>query len=923
MPVRTPPRFVLACLLVAGLAPVRAASQAPVTPSPVAPAAQVNPALVATFAAAPTEAEREALLKATPALAGGPWQTALSEYATALLRRRDYLGAERGYSALLWLAKATGKSSAQLSGLVGLGSVQGQIGNIAESLALLLDAQLVAEAMNDPREMQPVVANLGIVYRRLGDFDAARASFDTALALAEQLKRPDAVSRVYNNMGLLFQGQGNTGLALEYFDRSLDLKVDDGGRGTQEIANTLNNIGGLYAELGDYEQALTHYRKALVLLERIRAGGGAASALSNIGHALASLGQPASARESFERALAMTQQGGDAGSMATVIYNLGTLSRDEGNLAEAEALQRRSLAIREGGGDRIPLTESLSELASLLEVQGRPQEAHALAARAIDLSTASGLLSQLGRAQVIQGRVLEALKQPEAAMAMYDAAISTVEALRERTTGGEQARQVFMAVRLAPYLGLAALHAEAGRGGDALDVVERARARTLLDILAAGRQPRRSMTAEEQREERRLTNAVASKAIQLTSARQQSSRDAQEESVMERALRDARLAREAFVAALYESRPDLRMARGDAPVLTRPQLTRLITRGTAAIEIVVEAERVWVYLVTAGAAGPVVTVRKLGISAPDLVAQATRFSAQVASRDLGFAPAARQLYDAILGGIEPALADVTHLIVVPDAVLWRLPFQALQSARGAFLIEERSLSYAPSLSAVVALRERQARRATGKPFLLALGDPAPHSSSSAAPRLPEAAREVRALARLYGAGRSAVLVDARATERALRSSANTASVLHIATHGVLDDQNPMYSHLKLAPSGKAETGSDGRLEAWELLDMELTADLAVLSACETASGKLGGGEGVIGLSWAVFAAGASTAVVSQWKVDSASTTALMIGFHQQLLSKHPAPLSPSGALRASATALMKDPRYRHPFYWAGFIVVGS
>jgi len=150
-----------------------------------------------------------------------------------------------------------------------------------------------------------------------------------------------------------------------------------------------------------------------------------------------------------------------------------------------------------------------------------------------------------------------------------------------------------------------------------------------------------------------------------------------------------------------------------------------------------------------------------------------------------------------------------------------------------------------------------------------------------------------------------------------------ASVLHIATHGVLDDNNPMYSHLKLAAGAIEDTNTDGRLEAWELLDLEINADIAVLSACQTASGAIGGGEGVVGLSWALFAAGASTAVVSQWEVDSASTTVLMIGLHERLLVSKDGSAPAPDALRGSAIALMKDPRYRHPFYWAGFIVMGA
>ncbi len=100
---------------------------------------------------------------------------------------------------------------------------------------------------------------------------------------------------------------------------------------------------------------------------------------------------------------------------------------------------------------------------------------------------------------------------------------------------------------------------------------------------------------------------------------------------------------------------------------------------------------------------------------------------------------------------------------------------------------------------------------------------------------------------------------------------------------------------------------------------DLKADLAVLSACESARGRIGAGEGVIGLAWALFVAGCPTTVVSQWKVESSSTAELMLSFHRNLKSG----MSKSEALRASALKVMADKRCSHPFYWAGFIVIGD
>ncbi len=110
-----------------------------------------------------------------------------------------------------------------------------------------------------------------------------------------------------------------------------------------------------------------------------------------------------------------------------------------------------------------------------------------------------------------------------------------------------------------------------------------------------------------------------------------------------------------------------------------------------------------------------------------------------------------------------------------------------------------------------------------------------------------------------------------------------------------------------------------------MMNLDLRADMVVLSACDTARGRTAAGEGVIGMSWALFIAGSPTTVVSQWKVDSASTTDLMLDFHRNLLGMGKAtPGTKAEALRAAALRLLRSaPQYRHPFYWAGFVIVGD
>src|SRR5262245_45363370 len=133
----------------------------------------------------------------------------------------------------------------------------------------------------------------------------------------------------------------------------------------------------------------------------------------------------------------------------------------------------------------------------------------------------------------------------------------------------------------------------------------------------------------------------------------------------------------------------------------------------------------------------------------------------------------------------------------------------------------------------------------------------------------------------------------------------------------------MYSHLVLSP-GSDKDKDDGLLEAWELMQLNLRADLAVLSGCETARGRVGAGEGMIGLSWALFVAGVPSTLVSQWKVESAATRDLMLGFHRQLSAPaSKATVTRAQSLRQAMLHLMKNPQTSHPFYWAGFVLVGD
>jgi CHAT domain-containing protein len=445
------------------------------------------------------------------------------------------------------------------------------------------------------------------------------------------------------------------------------------------------------------------------------------------------------------------------------------------------------------------------------------------------------------------------------------------------------------------------------------------------------------MTPQEQEQERKLNDQLISFNTQISRESIRPKPDQARLTELKAELQKARLDFEAFQTNLYAAHPELRAQRGKAQPLRLEEAAALLPDAASALlEYVVTDEKSYLFAITKAdeKMNVEVSVYTLPVKRDELARLTEGFRRPLADRDLSFRASARNLYDLLLKPAQRLLSGKSSLVIAPDDKLWELPFQALLTWDGRYVIERSAVTYVPSLTFLREMnaqrvKHRAGRRAdTAGYSLLALGNPAIGKETieraALALRdekldpLPKAEQEVKALGQLYGGARSKVYIGAEAREDRLKAEAAQARVLHFATHGILNNASPMYSHLVLAQGDKNE---DGLLEAWELMELDLKADLAVLSACETARGRFGAGEGMIGLSWALFVAGAPSTVVSQWKVESEATRELMLGFHRQLRARNPA--TKAEALRQAALKLMKNPATSHPFYWAGFVLVGA
>ncbi|HXV64894.1 MAG TPA: CHAT domain-containing protein, partial [Vicinamibacteria bacterium] len=300
------------------------------------------------------------------------------------------------------------------------------------------------------------------------------------------------------------------------------------------------------------------------------------------------------------------------------------------------------------------------------------------------------------------------------------------------------------------------------------------------------------------------------------------------------------------------------------------------------------------------------------------------FNARLADFSL---PPARALYETLLEPVEAWLPEGGELIVVPDDLLFYLPFEALVVDGGSaehrydfsaatFVVERYAVSYSPSASLLDPRLRRPREFARG---LLAFGNPAFDTTAEDQPPLPSAEAEVEAIRDAFGGHVNGVYIGGEATEAVFKQEAEHYGVLHFATHFLSDDRQPLYSRILLAPTDGA--ANDGSLQTYEIFDAKLNADLAVLSACNTGLGRLRKGEGLIGISRAFLYAGVPSLVVSLWSVDDEATAKIMARFYEGLHSG----ASKKQALRQAKLDYLEasEGDKKDPFYWAPFVLNGD
>jgi CHAT domain-containing protein/tetratricopeptide (TPR) repeat protein len=794
--------------------------------------------------------------------------------------------------------------------------------------------------------------SLGSVHWALGDWDRAEVFLNDAKGKAETAGNAAVLHMCLSSLGLVSWNRARYSLALEYYGKALDLVKRSGNR-LQEGAY-LGNMAIVYDEMGDDGQALEYYRQALKIAVEIGDKTGEGRHLGNIAGIYQQTGRTAEAIASYRKAVDIERRVGNRKTEADFLGNLGDLYISTADYADAGVQIRRSLRLARRIGDRRCEANQYLKLGQLSSLQAGTSEALSFYRKALETNRRTFEPDIRWKAHLGIGNSLERLGRDDEALSHLRTAVETIEGIREILyTENWQTR--FMERQYGAYEEIVRLlgrmHAGrplAGFDAEAFRYAEMAKARALLGILQQGKILQTLGAVPDDLRKKLIENAgrLDRKNRSLADAYGRDGADPETAVAVEREISGLQAERVLLLDAIERRSPEIRR-------LIRPRLfssdevrATLLSGNRTILEYVVCEDKTFLWILTKRA----LTFKTIPMGRKTLESELAGISplfakdgrATAAGIDHRWAEFRTErlsaLYQDLVGGpAGAALGKDSELIVVPDGLLFYLPFEILvtgkEGGRPRYLIEDHPVSY--SSSASLLNPELTAGRNATK-GLLAFANPERTGGGrlrlpgwerlagrlKSAFRggrfgpLPNSEMEVRAIAGNFR--NASVYTGRRATESRLKRVASDFRILHLATHSEISEVQPMQSRIVLAESDGA--GEDGDLKTLEICGLKLNADLVVLSGCGTALGKPSRGEGLIGMSRAFLHAGVPSTVASLWPVDDASTALFMKRFYACLKNG----MSRTRALRQTKIECIAARDFsRDPFYWAPFVLIGD
>ncbi|WP_013323570.1 CHAT domain-containing tetratricopeptide repeat protein [Gloeothece verrucosa] len=856
------------------------------------------------------------------------------------------------YNQALPIFRATGDCSGEARTLTGIGGVCDNLGERQKALDYYNQALPIFRATGDRSGEAVTLNNIGAVYHKLGEPQKALDYYNQALPIYRATGDRYGEARTLTGIGAVYDNLGEPQKALDYYNQALPILRATGDRYGE--AATLTGIGGVYDKLGERQKALDYYNQALPIFRATGARSGEAVTLTGIGGVYHKLGEPQKALDYYNQALPIYRATGDRSGEAVTLNNIGAVYHKLGEPQKALDYYNQALPIYRATGDRYGEADTLNNIGAVYHNLGEPQKALDYYNQVLPIYRATG--DRSGEALTLYWIAYTEKNRGnlKAALPFMEDSIKIIEDLRSNVASPELRESYFSTVQnyYAFYIDLLMqLHQEdpnKGYNSQAFNASEKTRARTLLELLSEAKADIRQgvkpeLLAQERELEQQL-DAIEKRRIEVLSGN-----PTEEQKTAIEKERDNLLSQYQDIQAQIRAKsPRYAELKYPQPLTLQEVQQQVLDKDTVLLEYSLGQERSYLWVVTTEGmtSYPLPSQKEI-----EKLAQELQNGILYDKDNLdGITKAASELSQKILAPAAPQL-NKKRILVVADGILQYIPFAALSlPGNQEPLMTQYEVVNLPSSSTLATIRNETKERKTAPKTLAIFADPVFSSnderlknpvnaqtktedlSISALTRSAEESeiklirlegtrQEAEAIVKLMSENERSYTSDFEANlTNATSPQLNQYRIIHFATHGILNTNSPELSGVVMSLVDNKGNTINGFLRLHEIFNLKLSADLVVLSACETGKGKAVKGEGLVGLTRGFMYAGSPRVLVSLWKVNDRATKEMMTRFYRLMLEKK---LPPTEALKAAQLQMYQETEWKSPYYWAAFTLQGE
>jgi tetratricopeptide (TPR) repeat protein len=865
------------------------------------------------------------------------------------------------YKKALKIHRALNDSSAIAANLTNLAVTYDNLGQHLKALGYYQQALKIQQQLGDIRGIGNTLSNVGIVYKNLGSLDKALAHYQQALKIHPKIDDKYGEANTLTNLGVIYDKQGQYPKALTHYLQALAIQEQIGDK--QRIANNLSNLGVLYYNLGQADKALGYFLNALTIRREIGDKRGEGLELSHLGAAYDSQGLSSKAVNTYLQALEIKRDIGDKRGEHADLSHLGAVYATLEKYQQALTHFKLALVLDREVGDQLGEALDLSNIGLVHQQLGHDDKARKALQESVRQLESLGA-SHLWYAQRGLASIEAHFKEFEVAVTYYEQALNNIEQIRVGLTAKTE-KLSFMQDKVFVYDELINLlqhlhtqNPNQGYDRKALEIFERKQGRIFLEEIGkSGAQRFARLPAAITKKEQKLTQQVVQTQAKLVQARNKPFIEQNNNiiNMLTQRLTSLQAQQQTFQTEIKVKYPQYYALKYPQPA-TVATLQQLLQLDELILVYNVMPENTTLWLISSTQ----FVMLTLPVSEEQFYEDIAYLRDVILNRLPELVDEAYPLYQRLFPkSIHQFLTEVQTLYLVPTGPLYLLPFEALvtkpiRKPAPHYLIEDHAVVYLSSASLLKVLRDTKAQRQIQPPkTFLAFANPAyPLCDEESAertigrtstvnqlrskayrdimgavcfPRLPETAEEANTIAALFQNSDSSLY---------LGEQANHSTVLNLNQQGQMAD----YRYLLFAVHGLLPYEVQGLAQASlvlsnsemieyltmaEAFNLQLNADFINLSACNTGGGEQIKGEGIMGLTRAFMYAGTLAISVTLWSVESASAENLSIGIFANLKNG----LTPAEAVRQIKLKMIaghaKEPYYRHPFYWAPFVLYGN